>query len=122
VHDHRALWSPVVDVCQSCHTETVDFMAAYAACKPLYEKAAETLTPAHAIRVTSYAVTYRWMTDHLGREPTTAEHAEAMDVSKAQYFRYRSYFRQAFGVSSPLDLPAALVPSVPTLSVALKLA
>jgi hypothetical protein len=97
-------------------------MAAYAACKPLYEQASRKLPPAHAIRVVHYAVTYRWMTDHLGREPTRPEHAEAMDVSRSTYARYRRDFRTAFGVDSPLDLPAQLVPSVPTLSVALKLA
>lgn len=100
----------------------VDFVAAYRACRPLYEQATTKLTPAHAMKVTAYAVTYRWMTDHLGREPTIAEHAEAMDVSRAQYNRYRRDFRTAFGVASPLDLPAPLVPSVPTLEAAIRLA
>jgi hypothetical protein len=109
----------VVDVLPVCHDEHVDFLAAYAACKPLYEQAAEKLPPAAAIRVTSYAVTYRWMTDHLGREPLMREHAQALDVSRATYTRYRQDFRRAFGVSSPLDLPAQLVPSVPTLPLAL---
>jgi hypothetical protein len=99
----------------------VDIVAAFRACKPLYEAAAEKLPPAAATRVTSYAVTYRWMTDHLGREPTRVEHAEAMDVSRATYARYRRDFRNAFGVDSPLDLPASLVPSVPTLPLALNL-
>jgi hypothetical protein len=97
-------------------------MAAFAACKPLHEEALRKLAPAAATRVTAYAVTYRWMTDHLGREPTMAEHAEAMDVSLATYKRYRRDFRTAFNVDTPLALPAKLVPSVPTLPLALKLA
>jgi Ser/Thr protein kinase RdoA (MazF antagonist) len=97
-------------------------MAAYQACRPLYEQAAEKLPPAAALRVTVYCVTYRWLTDHLGREPTGQEHLEALDVSRATYTRHRADFRRAFGVDSPMDLPASLVPSVPTLPVALRLA
>jgi hypothetical protein len=100
----------------------MDLAAAFRACKPLYDEAATKLPGPRAMRVTAYAVTYRWMSDHLGHEPTIAEHAEAMDVSRAQYLRYRRDFREAFGVESPLDLPAKLVPSVPTLQAGIRLA
>jgi hypothetical protein len=121
VQDHRARLLPVVDVLLVCHDEPVDFFAAYQAVRPLYEQAAEKLPPPAATRVAAYAVTYRWMTDQLGHEPTRPEHARAMGVSRATYARYRRDFRHAFGVDSPLDLPAQLVPSVPTLDVALHL-
>jgi hypothetical protein len=70
--------------------------AAYAAVKPLIEAASERVPATDAIRVAEYVLSWAFMADANGREPTAEEHQAVLGCSRATYYRRRATFRQAF--------------------------
>lgn len=94
----------------------------YRQVRPIYEAAAEKLPPAEAIRVAEFVVTWRFLRSYDGQPPTAQRHSEALDVSRATYFRRKESFRRAFpDAESPADVHVAEGVALPTLQLALRL-
>jgi hypothetical protein len=97
------------------------FAELYRLAGPLFEQANERLSARYSVEAVHDVLTWRFLRDHLGRDPNAQEHWTSIGVSRATYYRRLARIREAFEVDSIAEIdiaPAASLPAVGALRLA----
>jgi hypothetical protein len=102
-------------------TPEPSFAELYRLAGPLFEQANVRLSARYSVEAVHDVLTWRFLREHLGRDPLDQEHWTAIGVSRATYYRRLARVREAFDVEriSEIEIaPAASLPAVGALRLA----